>query len=151
MLRRLSPRFAMGLAASLALSLLAGCALPGGHITPRQAIVAAADAAPAAVSGVFKMRVRAVGRSQDRVILNSEADYRDQRNLSVVLSPAVAQAIEAKSHQSAEAYFQGHELLVSGEAKRVTIWFFADGQQTDKYYYQTHVDVTDPAKLTVTD
>jgi hypothetical protein len=103
------------------------------------------------VSGVFKMRVRTVGRTEHGVVLNSEADYRDQRNLSVVLSPAVAQAIEAKSHRTAEAYFQGHKVRVSGQAKRVTIWFFADGQQTDKYYYQTHVDVADPAQLTLLD
>jgi hypothetical protein len=146
MLRRFSPLLAAGVLAGLA-----GPAFAADHIPPSQAIEAAADAAPAAVDGIFEMQVRTVGRSEDRVILNSQADYRDQRNLSIVLSPEAAQAIEAKTHQSAEAYFQGHKLLVSGLARRVTIWFFADGEQTDKYYYQTHVDVADPAQLKLLD
>jgi hypothetical protein len=27
------------------------------------------------------------------------------------------------------------------------VWFLSDGHVTDKYYFQTHVDVTDPAQL----
>jgi hypothetical protein len=144
MFRKISSILAAGALASAAFGLTAHAQ---DHMAPRQAIEAAADAAPAGVDGVFEVRVRTVGRSEDRVILNSEADYRDQRNLSIVLSPEAVQAIEAKYGQRIEDYFQGHKLLVSGQARRVTIWFFADGERSDKYYYQTHVDVADPEQL----
>ena len=153
MLHRRSPFLVPGLAIGLAIG-LGGCVTvtaAGDHITPRQAIVAAADAAPAGVQGVFEVQVRAVGRSQDRVILNSEADYRDQRNLSIVLSPGAVHAMEANCRGSVEACFQGRKVLVSGKAKRVTIWFFSNGEQTDKYYYQTHVDVADADQVKLLD
>ncbi len=118
-------------------------------ITPRQAIERAADAAPAAVDGVFDIQVRSTGDQDDHIYLNSEDDYRDQRNLTVDIPPATASVLQIQYGESPETFFKGKHLAVTGQAKRVKIWFFADGMKTDKYYYQTHVVVTDPSQLKI--
>ena len=51
-------------------------------ITPAEAIRRAAEAAPRGVEGRFTFTVKATGRAEgNRLFLNSEADYRDQRNI----------------------------------------------------------------------
>jgi len=121
----------------------------GEFITPRQAIEKAADAAPAGISGTFDMQVLATGDKDGEIYLNSENDYRDQRNLTVVIRPDVAAAFAAKYGESAETFFKGKHILVTGEAKRVTIWFLCDDKRTDKYYYQTHVVLTDAGQVQI--
>ena len=79
------------LAASALCLLLAACVheqvvvLPPGPawIDPSSAVQLAAAAPRDGVTGVFAMTVRAVGRDERGVYLNSERDYRDQRNLTV--------------------------------------------------------------------
>jgi len=44
---------------------------------------------------------------------------------------------------------KGKDILVRGKAVRTTIRLIADGRVSDKYYYQTHVNVTDPAQINV--
>jgi PBP1b-binding outer membrane lipoprotein LpoB len=58
------------------------------YISPIRAVELAAIAAPETYSGVFEMTVQA-GKSRERMtFLNSELDYRDQRNLTIALRPA---------------------------------------------------------------
>lgn len=118
-------------------------------MSPRDAIVAAADAAPGEVRGVFLLQVVEANRDQGRVFLNSELDYRDQRNLTIVIGPAAARALLQRHGSAPEAYFKGHAILVNGSARRVRIDFLANGRPTGKYYYQTHVQVTDPRQISV--
>jgi len=118
-------------------------------ITPRQTIETAADAAPAGVTGVFDMQVRATGEQDGNASLNSEVDYRDQRNLTIELAPDVVAALQARYGIASVGYFSGKHIHVTGEARRVTVWFFSDGKQTDKYYYQTHVRVTDVNQIEI--
>jgi hypothetical protein len=120
-----------------------------GTMSPRDAIVAAADAAPRGVSGIFELAVQATDRDRGRVFLNSETDYRDQRNLTVVISPAAAKALEQHYGRPPEHFFKGRAIRVNGSAMRVRIDFIADGRPTGKYYYQTHVQVTDAAQIRV--
>ena len=137
------------LAASALCLLLAACVheqmavLPPGPawIDPSRAVQLAAAAPRDGVTGVFAMTVRAVGRDERGVYLNSERDYRDQRNLTVVLTPDVAAQLEGRLGGPLEQRLRGHAIQVSGTARRTKIVFFADGQATDKYYYQTHVRV----------
>lgn len=110
-------------------------------IDPSSAVQLAAAAPRDGVSGVFAMTVRAVGRDERGVYLNSERDYRDQRNLTVVLTPDAAAELEGRLGGPLEQRLRGHAIQVSGTARRTKIVFFADGQATDKYYYQTHVRV----------
>jgi len=51
-------------------------------ITPAETIRRAAEAAPRGVESRFTFTVKATGRAErNRLFLNSEADYRDQRNI----------------------------------------------------------------------
>lgn len=61
-----------------------------GWMLPAEAIAQAAAAAPGVVSGTFALKVRATGRDQTQLFLNSEVDYRDPRNVSVALTPRAA-------------------------------------------------------------
>ncbi len=112
-------------------------------IAPRKAIEMAADAAPAAVPGKFVLTVRATGREDDLIFLNSEADYRDQRNLTIDIPPLVSAMIVKKFGAPPDVYFAGKKITVTGEARRVKIVFTCHGLPTGKYYYQTHVELTD--------
>jgi hypothetical protein len=118
-------------------------------ITPTQAILLAADAAPLGVKGTFMLEVRAVGRKDGNIYLDSESDYRDQRNLTVAIFPDAAQELRQKFGEDADAVFKGRRVRVRGEAMRVKIGFFVDGILTDKYYFQTHVDVHDATQIEV--
>lgn len=122
------------------------------HIGPRDAIVAAADAAPRGVPGLFAMRVAGTGRIGGRVFLNSEADYRDQRNLTIALSPTVAQQFANRYGAAPEVYFRGRSIEVRGAARRERIHFLDNWRRpTGLYYYQTHVRVTRPDQIVVVD
>lgn len=144
---------------------VAGCdgvprtACPGGGayhevggclISPPEAVVRAAEAAPKAVAGVFGLRVRATGWQNGVLYLNSETDYRDQRNLSVSIPPPVAaQLRQTYGVSDLESYFKGRRIAVDALAYRKQIWFVENGVPTDKYYYQTHVMVEQANQLSV--
>ncbi|NBB93733.1 MAG: hypothetical protein GVY32_11255 [Gammaproteobacteria bacterium] len=147
------------LVATFVAAVLAGCAgtqpQPGADpgdpswITPQQAVMSAAEAAPAGVDGTFAMTVQATGTQNGRIYLNSERDYRDQRNLTVALSPRAAAQLAQRLREPPSAGLRGEDILVRGTARRTTIYFYANGRMTDKYYYQTHVDVTDADQVTI--
>lgn len=135
---------------------LAGCATYpapasiAGRISPREAIVAAADAAPRGVPGIFAIHVAATGRIGGRVFLNSQGDYRDQRNLTIAIAPPAAQALTQRHGAAPEAFFRGRNIEVRGAASRVRIDFTDDRHRpTGLYYYQTHVAVTDPDQIRI--
>lgn len=89
--------------------------------------------------GVFK--VKATGRLEGRVFLNTEYDYRDPRNITIVLSPEIATEFEKMHEMSPEAYFLKKRVLVKGQLVQVKIWFSSNGKRSNKYYYQTHMRV----------
>ena len=122
-----------------------------GAITPREAIVAAADAAPAGIDALFALRVQAAGRNGGRVYLNSERDYRDQRNLTINVAPDAASALRHRYGAPPDRFFVGRTIRVRGTARRVRIDFVTDGRPSGRYYYQTHVAVTDPDQISLVD
>jgi hypothetical protein len=133
---------------------LTGCAFhrdeikyPAGTMLPFEAIQRAAYAAPRPIFGVFWLRVQATGTGNGEVYLNSEQDYHDQRNITVVILPAVARVLEQRLGGHSPAVFMHKSLLVRGAARRVTVYFSADGQPSTKYYYQTHINVTLPRQI----
>ncbi|AND69458.1 hypothetical protein ATSB10_20040 [Dyella thiooxydans] len=95
------------------------------------------------------MRVQATGAQGNGTFLNSEPDYRDQRNLTVALSPRAADQLWKRLGADPLVALKGRNILVTGSAIRTKIYFFADGEMTDKYYYQTHVNVTDARQVVV--
>lgn len=138
----------LGLMTAIALLAIPALGAPQ-LITPRQAIEKAADAAPLGVDGTFDMLIRGSGHQDGYTYLNSEDDYRDQRNLTVAIPPGVASALKALYGEAPETYFKGKHIQVSGQAMRVKILFFCSCGESDKYYYQTHVALTDPNQLQV--
>ena len=144
---------------SLALVLLGGCASTpapveavSAHeswIEPPQAVLMAADAAPAGVEGTFAMRVRATGTQRGQTYLNSEPDYRDQRNLTVAITPRAAQQLAERLGEHPLSALKDKDILVRGAAVRTKIYFYANGQMTDRYYYQTHVNVSNADQIVV--
>jgi hypothetical protein len=130
------------LALSLGLSVAFAADAPTPQpLTPREAIFKAADAAPAGVAGRFRLTIQATGHQDGHVYLNSETDYRDQRNLSIDLCPVSLASMKDKFAADPETFFVGKTIEVRGVAHRVKITFLSDGKPTDRYYYQTHVRV----------
>jgi len=118
-------------------------------ITPSQAILLAANAAPRGVRGTFAMRVQATGTQNGRSFLNSELDYRDQRNLTVALSQRAVQGLRERLGADPLVALQGKNILVTGSAFWTKLFLIAGGDPPAKYYYLTHVNVTDASKLVV--
>lgn len=132
-----------GIAGALAF-VACGCASVAdeGVLTPPEAVFRAAGAAPAGVHAIFVMPVRAAGRDGGRIYLNSERDYRDQRNLSISIGPRAAAALAARHGAAPDAFFPGRRIRVTGAARRVRIDFRDSARRpTGLYYFQTHVDV----------
>ncbi|MTW33183.1 hypothetical protein GM655_10130 [Pseudoduganella danionis] len=132
--------------------LLAGCATQApvqkDALSPQQAIMMAADVAPQPVYITLDLQVRGIGSQNGFTYLNSEKDYRDQRNVSLEITPEALAQVEAKFGGQLAAYARGKHILVKGPVRRVTIWFFDDaGRRSDKFYYQTHLRVSDPAQI----
>ena len=146
--------FGVGRAAvAAALVLSASCARPGAQLrplrlSPEQAVMNAATSAEG-VSGTFEMVVRTTGRQGGFLYLNSELDYRDQRNLTIEVSAAVEQALETRFQAPVEMSLRGKVVAVRGTARKVRIDFTQDGRPTGKYYYQTHVRLGSARSLTV--
>lgn len=109
--------------------------------SPEAAIHDANAKAPQAVPGRFVLHVRSAGRQDGNVYLNSELDYRDQRNLTVAIMPAAIDALAQRYGQPPDAFFLGKNIVVDGAARREKIVFMTNGMPSDKYYYQTHVVV----------
>ena len=129
---------------------LAGCAgMPAGGTSPEVAVMRAAAAAPRGVSGTYVMTVRATGRQDNHLYLNSKNDYRDQRDLTIDVPPGVEDELAARLHASVPEALTGKRIAVRGVARRIRIGFMANGMMTGKYYYQTHVTLGAANQLSV--
>ena len=120
------------------------------RLTPEQAVMNAAEVAPQGVSGLFEMTVRGSGIADaGRLYLNSQPDYRDPRNMSVVLTPAMQAQLRERFGADPAEFLDGKRIAVRGTARRVRIAFIANGRPTEKYYYQTHLMLEQPSDLSV--
>lgn len=111
----------------------------------RDAIELAAAAAPGrAPAGYYQITVRAVGVHRGRFYINSERDYRDQRNISLSFGSGEAKRlVRLMAGRSVEDALVGRQLVVYGRPERVRILFLDRRGPTGLYYYQTHIAVTD--------
>lgn len=136
----------------LLIAALGGCttltAAPPQAWTDAADAVRAANVEPArAIPGTFLMTVQAIGAEDGRVFLNSERDYRNQNCLTVVLAPGVAEQLARQLGVDVPSLLH-RRLSVRGKAQRVRIQFSsAQGQVSNKYYYQTHLQVDDPGQI----
>jgi len=111
--------------------------------------MAAADAAPRGYPGTFGFTVMRADMVGPRLFLNSYPDYRDQRNLSVAIDFRILPALRDRYGKDLKAAFLNHEIRVVGIARRTRIDFTTDGRPSGKYYFQTHVAVTDPDQISI--
>lgn len=102
----------------------------------------AAAAAPVGIHGKIEMDVLAGGKSARYIYLNSETDYRDQRNISIVIPMQLAHNFKAEYGAMPDDYLKFKKIAVTGEAKRVKINFYSNGVKTTKYYYQTQLRIS---------
>jgi hypothetical protein len=120
-----------------------------GWIVPQKAIFMAAQAAPEGVDGVFALKVLETGSQRGQIFLNSELDYRDQRNLTIAISEGASRQLAQRYQEDPQVYLKGKNILVSGAAVRTKIHFVVGGRLSEKYYYQTHVHVSDARQIAV--
>ncbi|WP_040610159.1 hypothetical protein [Salinimonas chungwhensis] len=109
----------------------------------------AAEAAPAGVKGNYTFKIKATGSKGTFVYLNTEVDYRDQRAVTVAIHPRIIHQLEKKYGSSPQDYFVNKSIKVIGEAQRIKINFRTPFGLSDRYYYQTHIIVTDMAQIEV--
>lgn len=118
------------------------------RISPEQVVVNAAQSEEG-ITGVFEMVVRGTGREGGRLFLNSQPDYRDPPNLTIAVTPLVERALEDRLGAPLPAAVSRKTIAVRGTARTTRIWFHANGRRTDKFYYQTHVNLESARDLTV--
>lgn len=125
----------------------------GELLSPMLAVLAAAELADEDASegfaGIFAFKVAASGRQSDNIYLNSQADYRDQRNLSVRFTAKSAEAFHALHGGDPDTVLDGKWITVVGIARRTRVDFSTGGLPTGRYYYQTQVSVSDAADVRI--
>lgn len=139
--------------------ILAGCSVTANHPTSdkfvstsdtMEIIRKAAASAPEGVKGDYVLSIKAAGKQGPVVYLNTELDYRDQRNVTVALHPNVVRQLEAQHGVTAEEFFIGKQIRVNGDAQRVRIDFInAQRKPSDKYYFQTHIRISNSTQIEV--
>ncbi|MCF2859512.1 hypothetical protein L1286_18665 [Pseudoalteromonas sp. SMS1] len=104
-------------------------------------IAAVAGSASSSVYGTYQFEVKASGKLNGKVYLNTEDDYRDSQSISIALSPEFVKAFIRDKGLSPKVYFLSKKIEVTGEVQRIKVNLYSGGQKTGKYYYQTHVIV----------
>ncbi|MCH1919296.1 hypothetical protein L9G15_07610 [Shewanella sp. A3A] len=136
-----------------ALLLLGGCATTTSSTTvysnTMDIISTAAAAAPEVVTGDYTLFIKAVGQQGNNVYLNTELDYRDQRNVTIVLPIPILPRMGIHNFTGLEHHFLNHGVQIHGNAMRARIDFMRDHRPTEFYYYQTHIVVTNPTAISV--
>lgn len=118
------------------------------RLSPVQAVINAAEM-PRGIGGVFEMVVRATGRQGGFLYLNSETDYRDPRNLTIVIASPQEQALVERLGHPVESRLLRKVIAIRGVARKTRIDFTADGRPTGEYYFQTHLVLRSARDLTV--
>lgn len=101
------------------------------------------------IQGSFTIPIKAVGKQRGVTFLNSETNYKDKKNISIVLSPKISESFEGTYDLNAITYWVGKTVKVSGTAERAKIWYYQQGKKTERYYFQTHIRVTSLDQLQV--
>lgn len=116
---------------------------------PAQAVRLATAFTPREIPGVFEMRVTSTGAKDRYTYLNSEANYRSKRCLTIAISPSASHQLTTMLGKPPAVAFKGKHILVTGAAVRVKVYLMLRGIRVNKFYYQTHVQVTDPKQIEI--
>ena len=104
---------------------------------------------PEGVVGTFQIPIKASGSQGGITYLNSDLDYRDPKSIAVVLDPSTIELFSKAYGSAPDLYFLNKTIEVVGKVKSVKIYFFKNGRRTEKYYFQTHIKVTDIKQIRV--
>ncbi|WP_286133513.1 hypothetical protein [Colwellia sp. UCD-KL20] len=91
--------------------------------------------APNGIIGTFTLPIKASAIQRRNLYLNTEVDYRDRRNITVAISPKLIPAFTKKYGSSPERYFINKTVSVTGEAKRMKIYFFFNDKKNSKILF----------------
>lgn len=117
------------------------------NLTARDAIELSEAAAPEGVPGYYSLLIKAHGKQRDTLYLNTQLDYRDRRNVSLVFSKHIQQAFLKETGQPIEHALLNQSVLINGHAQREKIWFYKAGMRSEKYYFQTHIRINDLSQI----
>ncbi len=96
---------------------------------------------PEGVRGTFQIPIKASGSVRGIIYLNSDLDYREPSNISIVLSPVIVESVSNTYGSSPDLYFIDKTIEITGKVERVKVHYFKNGKRTKKYYFQTHIKV----------
>lgn len=122
------------------------------YLTPSDAIRLAAEidnSMPSVSRGTYSFVVKATGVLNKKLYLNSEVEYKDQRNLSVNIATKPFWLLSQKYNAKPKDFFIGKTILVEGEAKRVKIYVGRPPKRSNNFYYQTHIKVTSVDQISI--
>ena len=130
----------------LSVALLNACSVnvntkPVQNLTARDAIELSEEAAPEGVSGIYSLLIKQHGKQGNTLYLNTQNDYRDRRNVSVVIPKHVQEQFIELHGEPIEQTVLNKSIMVYGKAHREKIWFFNQGKRSEKYYFQTHISI----------
>jgi hypothetical protein len=106
---------------------------------------------PKEVRGTFQIPIKATGSQGGVIFLNSNLDYRDPKSIAVALLPSTIEPFTNMYGASPDLYFLNKTIEVVGKVKRVKIYMYKNGKRTKKYYFQTHIKVTNIEQVKILD
>jgi hypothetical protein len=104
---------------------------------------------PEEVRGTFQIPIKATGSQAGVIYLNSDLDYRNPTSIAVALEASTIDSFTKRYGSSPDLYFLNKTIEVVGKVKRIKIYLSEHGKRTKKYYYQTHIKVTNIDKIKV--
>jgi hypothetical protein len=104
---------------------------------------------PEGIRGTFQIPIKASGSHNGTTYLNSNVDYRDPTNITLVLTPETIELFSKTYHSSPGIYFKNKTLSVTGKVERIKMYKYENRKRTKKYYFQTHIRITSIDQITV--
>lgn len=104
---------------------------------------------PEGVRGTFQISIKASGNHGGVIFLNSDVDYRDPKNITVVLEPSTIESFSKIYNASPDSYFINKTIEVKGKVERIKIYRYTKARRTGEYYFQTHIKVTSIDQISV--
>lgn len=101
------------------------------------------------VNGGYQLAIKAGRRQGQFVYLNTHEDHRDPKNITVTLAPDIAKELSERYESLPEAFFVNKTIRVDGEVRHVKMWHYEGDRRTNKYFYQTRIQVRDPANISL--
>ena len=118
--------------------------------TPAQAIplaIGAYEKGGRTLPGVFQMEVRAAGKSDGNLYLNSIQDYRDPSCLTLRFGAEALEAFRKRHGVDPDVYYKGKTVTVVGSARRVKITIFSAAVTAESHYFQTQINISGPEQI----